>query len=201
MRNIANAQQNMNEKDALLQQLNDIQMPDPVGFWPLAPGWWIVLFLLLAFVAFAIYTLVKWIQRTRYRKQALAILKQLDLRKNTVSREHTLQQVLSLLKRTVLTAYKHSRNPVASLYGRDFFILLEATLDNEFPRLDAKWHNAIYKKALPDNDDYAIEELLQFAKIWISKHQILDKMSLQQRLQKSGIHTSLVDKGLEARSV
>ena len=35
--------------------LNDIYLPDPIGFWPLAPGWWLLLILLIAFIATAIW--------------------------------------------------------------------------------------------------------------------------------------------------
>lgn len=191
----------MNEKQALLQQLNDIQMPDPVGFWPLAPGWWILILLLLALAALVTYKIVTWLRHTRYRKQALAILKQIEQRKNLVSRELILEQVLSVLKRTALSAYKHSRNPLASIYGREFFLLLEATLDKATPPLDEKWHNAVYKKSLPDTEDYSLEELLRFAKIWISKHQTLDKTALQQRLAAKGIQFSHRDITLEVRGV
>jgi hypothetical protein len=35
------------ESEDPLSQLADIHLPDPVSFWPLAPGWWIVIVLIL----------------------------------------------------------------------------------------------------------------------------------------------------------
>jgi len=36
-----------------LSQLADIHLPEPVGFWPPAPGWWILFFLLCAVLYWA----------------------------------------------------------------------------------------------------------------------------------------------------
>lgn len=36
-----------------LSQLADIHLPEPVGFWPPAPGWWILFFLLCALLYWA----------------------------------------------------------------------------------------------------------------------------------------------------
>ena len=36
------------ESEDPLSQLADIHLPDPVSIWPLAPGWWLVIVLILA---------------------------------------------------------------------------------------------------------------------------------------------------------
>ena len=48
-----------------LSQLRDIHLPDPVGLWPLAPGWWIAGVILLV-IGVAIFRLI----RKRIRKGA-----------------------------------------------------------------------------------------------------------------------------------
>ena len=47
-----------------LSQLADIHLPEPIGFWPPAPGWWVLLILLLivAFVCYSRY-LTTWKQK------------------------------------------------------------------------------------------------------------------------------------------
>ncbi len=47
------------EKNAL--PLRDLHLPDPVGWWPLAPGWWILIALLAAGLAWlAAYLYRRW---------------------------------------------------------------------------------------------------------------------------------------------
>jgi hypothetical protein len=48
--------------------LRDIHLPDPVGWWPLAPGWWVLAALLV--LAAAVYGLHYYLQR--HRRVALA---------------------------------------------------------------------------------------------------------------------------------
>ncbi len=55
----------------LLEQLRDVHLPEPVSWWPLAPGYWIV----LALVVVALGMLAYWLRRqpkrnTQHLKQA-----------------------------------------------------------------------------------------------------------------------------------
>jgi len=50
--------------------LRDIHLPEPVGWWPPAPGWWALLALALA--GAAAWGWLAWRRRTRVRRAALA---------------------------------------------------------------------------------------------------------------------------------
>lgn len=63
----------MNEQDPL-SQLRDIHMPDPQGWWPPAPGWWILAALLLAAFAVAAYLVYRHWRGRVYRRLARAEL-------------------------------------------------------------------------------------------------------------------------------
>jgi len=63
----------MNEQDPLAQ-LRDIHMPDPQGWWPPAPGWWLLGALLLAGLFCALWLLYRQHQRQAYRRAARAEL-------------------------------------------------------------------------------------------------------------------------------
>ena len=67
----------MNSQDPL-SQLKDIHLPATGGFWPPAPGWWALAFLLIGLVILAILFWVRHRRKRRWRvvaRQNLARLK------------------------------------------------------------------------------------------------------------------------------
>lgn len=96
---------------ASLQNLNDIVVPDPVAWWPPAPGWYLLAVIVLAVVAWlAVRQWRRW-QHNAYRRQALAALSSI---REEGSAER-LREVPELLKRTALSVWP--RESVAALSG------------------------------------------------------------------------------------
>ena len=96
----------MNPED-LIQQLAPLRTPDPIGFWPLAPGWWVVIGLLILALSFLCFQLLKRYQRNSYRREALKWLSELQEANSDV------QALSGALKATALNAYEATS--VASL--------------------------------------------------------------------------------------
>lgn len=63
--------------DDLLAQLADIHLPDEAGWWPLAPGWWLLAG--LALLLLLVFLLRTWLRfrRRRYLREAQAELRRL----------------------------------------------------------------------------------------------------------------------------
>lgn len=104
-----------------LQNLNDIVVPAPAAWWPLAPGWYVlagVLLLLGAWWAFRQWS--RW-KQNRYRRQALSELALIRDGGN----ESNLREVPVLLKRTAVSAWP--RDEVASLSGEAWHRFLDRT--------------------------------------------------------------------------
>jgi len=103
-----------------LQNLNDIVLPAPVGWWPLAPGWYVVgVLLLLALAWLAARFWRRW-NRDRYRREALQSLAQLR-----AGGDATARGVPELLKRAALSAWP--RETVATLSGESWHLFLDRT--------------------------------------------------------------------------
>ena len=113
----------MNNVNDPLAQLKDIHLPPPVGWWPPAPGWWLVGICLLALVVGGGYLLWKFIRRGRYRREALAGLKQ--LRELQQEPRILLEEVSRLLRQVAIA--KYGREEVAALNGNGWLEFLDRT--------------------------------------------------------------------------
>lgn len=96
--------------------LNDIILPDPVGWWPLAIGWWLLIALVIVLVLAVVATL-HW-RRRRKRQQApyRACRHQLQ---QLLSQDHELTPELCAAVNQQLKIYCRHRFPTAvALYGQ-----------------------------------------------------------------------------------
>lgn len=101
--------------------LRDIHLPEPVGFWPLAPGWWLLIFTALTC---GLLLIPRW-RRSRTRsviKLALRELATLETRAG-LSPQETCLHLSILLRRVCLSLYPRER--VAGLAGDDWLIFLD----------------------------------------------------------------------------
>jgi hypothetical protein len=94
------------------------------SWWPLAPGWWLMLFALLATLIAVAAVLRLRHRRNRYRRAALNELDQLQ--QQSLSLEQFCQQSMALLKRTAIAAYGAN---VAGLSGREWLLFMQCNSD------------------------------------------------------------------------
>jgi hypothetical protein len=166
----------MNSTDpASLQNLNDIVLPAPVGWWPLASGWYFLLGLSGIVITWFVYRSIRrWI-KNRYRREALHELSVITNGvQDAATRERYLRQIPSLLKRTALTAYP--RGAVASLSGKDWHRFLNSTLkstlftDPVTGTLDIVSYSST---DLSELDSNSVTDLLQASGHWLKHHQAM----------------------------
>lgn len=106
-----------------LAELRGLHLPEPIGFWPPAPGWWALAGLLLA------TALAAWLwARARRRSVARHALRELDrLAKAPASSDlQTVATAVSVLLRRV-ALLRYGRTRVAPLHGRAWQDFLSET--------------------------------------------------------------------------
>ena len=97
-----------------LAQLRDLHLPEPVGLWPPAPGWYLLAGLLGLMLLAAAWSILR--RRRSLGHRALAELGALEANSELVASPQTLAAAVSeLLRRVALQRFERDR--VASLHG------------------------------------------------------------------------------------
>lgn len=108
----------------LLSQLKDIHQPPAVSWWPLAPGWYVVLAILLLVLGVIGYRYYRKQQQQRRRQRIVQHAEQLLLQYQATQSAASIAQLAVLLRRAAIE--KFSRDTVASLHGEAWLSFLEA---------------------------------------------------------------------------
>lgn len=107
--------------------LRDIHLPEPISWWPPAPGWWIV----AAITIISVFFIGRWLLR-RHRRlgvyraamQALAQIES-DFREHNDSKRLA-QDISELLRRIAISIT--SRNTAAGLTGEEWLSYLDSII-------------------------------------------------------------------------
>lgn len=158
----------MNIDPQKLAQLNDIQLPDPIGWWPMAFAWWILLLSVFSILIGIIWHTVDTRRRHHYRRQAQQEITQI-MRADTPAQQK-IELINQVLKRTAITAY--NRRDVAQLSAKSWLDFLKSKasyIEQPANLLD------IYQLSFkPIASDDALQPLLEtwqaYAQKWIKGH-------------------------------
>jgi hypothetical protein len=151
--------------------LEPLIAPEEISAWPPAPGWYLVILLLMLILT---YLLIRYIRkRNRNHYRILALKQVADIREEAghTPKQEDIQALNQLLKLTALSAFP--RADVAALSGRDWQEFLDATCADA--RLEVNQWNLLVFDILKNPDTVQIsrqewEILLSFAVGWIRKH-------------------------------
>lgn len=154
----------MAEVDALAQ-LKDIHLPASIAWWPLAPGWYVVFFLVLVFFSGLAFFVYRRYLNGRAKKQALALLENYV---QHYDKEHNAQvtsaRISELLKRVALVYFP--REQVASMHGQEWVDFLNQTgkgLDFEAVK------SMLLDSPFRVNEQVNLQPLISQAKLWIKQ--------------------------------
>ena len=148
-----------------LEQLRPNHLPEPVGLWPPAIGWWLLAaVVLIALGSLALYVYRRW-KNNRYRTRALqlarAALNHYQQHQNPRQLAHECNE---LLKRVALHTFPKER--VAGLSGVAWSEFLATTGD--LPQFIG--HRAFTNDRYNPNATLNVDDIYELTRRWIKKH-------------------------------
>jgi hypothetical protein len=145
--------------EQLLSQLQPLRAPDPVGFWPMAPVWWLLLIAAVLATTVAVVWLIRRYKRSAYRREGLAWLRELEARNADV------YALSTALKTTALKVYPPET--VAGLSGTDWPQFLRRSCPKfSGTALSILTQTHAPKPSTPDSTDW------QNAQLWMQHHEV-----------------------------
>jgi hypothetical protein len=145
-----------------LSGLHDLHLPEPVAFWPPAPGWWLLAGLL---VLLLVVTLWWWrrYRRRAYRRAALSELRRIHQALQQGGDSTALIAELSILLRRVAIS-RYGREQVAALHGTAWLEFLDRSgRTTAFSKEAHALLDAPYRRDPATH----IEPLLSLAQRWV----------------------------------
>ena len=147
-----------------LAQLKDIHLPEPIGLWPLAMGWYALAVLLLVLVVALIMVLRRLHVQARPKRQALCLLQQYEQDHKSGKNDALIcARVSELLKRVALAYFP--RQQVAGLKGTQWVAFLNRTAKNvDFHQIEVVLVDMPYFVGESNHD---LSLLFQMSREWI----------------------------------
>jgi len=107
--------------------LRDLHLPEPIGWWPPAMGWWLVLGFLIV-MGIGAFLLIQRHRRATPLKRAFEALRELESRTD-MKAEERLQSISAIIKRFAMSIAP--REEVAGLSGDAFFEWIKARINDQ----------------------------------------------------------------------
>ncbi len=154
----------MNPQDPLAS-LHPLRQPDAVGWWPPAPGWWLLGLLLAGLLVTLCYLILRHLRRTRYRRLARRQQQRLfEAFEHNGDLPTFVSSTNALLKSVALQAWP--RRDIAALHGHDWLQFLNTTAGDS-ALFEADFADASYRADIPSLD---AKRLQHSALTWIARH-------------------------------
>lgn len=107
-------------------ELRDIHLPADPSWWPPAPGWWVLLGIVLVLVAVALILLRKWQRRRRWR---VRVMSELDSIAAHQQRETDPVRVVAEVSQLLRRASRLLDTAAPSLHGEAWLRFLDGPLE------------------------------------------------------------------------
>jgi hypothetical protein len=155
-------------KADVLTQLKDIHLPQSITWWPLAPGWYVVLLIIMFSIIGVVYFFHRRQLNALAKNQALELLKTY---KEQYEKDRNAQQasarISELLRRVALVYYP--RAEVASIHGNAWLEFLNQTSKGiDFNPVKSMLLDSPFKTEETVN----LNPLINRAQVWIKQRSV-----------------------------
>lgn len=141
-----------------ISMLKGLKLPESIGIWPLAYGWYVTGFLILSAITCLFFLYRHWQRKRAPIKSAIKELEAIHQRhKEQINNERTTSELLTLIKR-FLMVYQ-SREEVAPLYGK--------TLSEKLGNPD--WCETLIQTSYKKNVELELDPIIEAIHVWLRK--------------------------------
>lgn len=147
-----------------LVQLRDIHLPEPIGWWPLASGWYLLAVLMLISLIIVIFFAIRYYINGRAKRQAIHLLTDYQQQYRQDNGQLIAARISELLKRVALVYFP--REKVASLQGDEWIAFLTNTSKGlNFEKVRIELLDMPYQPALSKD----LSLLIKMVRNWIKQ--------------------------------
>ncbi|GAB5414178.1 MAG: DUF4381 domain-containing protein [Congregibacter sp.] len=151
----------MNQAQQLVQMLDPLRDPAAIGWWPLAPGWWLVIALVAALITWLVILAIRYYRRGAPIREAK---RELDrIRTEHASVNATLTAINALQRRLAISL--SGRRSCAQLTGAQWSDFLNALSRDQGEYFSASLLGVAYQPTASDGD---VEALLAATSEWLN---------------------------------
>ena len=155
--------------DSSLDNLNDIIIPQAVGYFPLAPGWYVVGLLVLSLLFHFLFLFFSTYKKNLYRREALE-----ELEHFTRQNKEEAIELLSLAKRVAIVTF--GRETIAKLSSNSWWdFMQEHSKVRVSNQLRENIENILYDRGYEcSSSDY--NDIQTFVLLWIKTHKVIENV-------------------------
>lgn len=143
--------------------LRDIHLPEAIGFWPPAAGWWLSVLAALLLIVFVVWFIRRLTRKTAWKtaKKSLSELQQ----DTTIDDHEKIRRLSVLMRRTAISLTPRAES--AGLTGRPWLDFLDGSLpDKPFAEgIGRQLIEAPYRNN--DSVEFEVQELFALCERWI----------------------------------
>jgi HAMP domain-containing protein len=161
--------------------LRDIHLPDPISWWPPAPGWWLLAALFLTVIGLLYWAIQVW-RRGRLRRDAHSALARIRTSYEQHGSAHRLAADLSiLLRRIAISGYP--RTEVAALTNQQWLAFLDQVFEKRKPGAQANFSHGVGRVLIeaPYRPSMEVDAqgLIELCEQWIDAVPAMDRQGVR----------------------